>query len=223
VTTSNDAPQSIDNPFGQAPAWDRPADKVRSDLASQVQAIRNRKELQPAAARSLIAQKYVAAKQKMDAMSAAAPSDHLAQVAAAKRSAFGIDDITAGSSPAEQTAHAMSYRDAQQRASQLGSAAQARALFDTANQSGDEHLVRAIGNRAITDPFLGAQDIAADYLTSHPTQATAYNNLQQLLTKAPDAASLFEYITPRPSEISNLSDNEISNLAGAAPQYQGGH
>ncbi len=209
----------MDNPLGEGPAWDRPADKVRDALSAQVDKIRNRKELNPAAAKSLIAQSYVAAHQQMADLNSNAPQAKAAQVAAAKRAAFGIDDLTKGSTPAEQAALAMNFRDAQQRAGQLSSAGQAQALYDTANQSGDELFTRAVGNRALSDPALGATAVADDFLASHPDQAAALADLQQLLTAAPDAASLFEYILPRPSELSSLNDTAIAALANSANTF----
>lgn len=219
MTTPNRGLQTLDNPLGEGPSWDRPADKIRADLGTQVDRIRNRKDLNAAAAKSLIAQKYVAAQGQMAALSSDAPQAKAAQIASAKRAAFGIDDLTKDGTPAEAAALAMNFRDAQQRAAQLATPEQASALYDTANQSGDELLTRAVGNRAVSDPLLGADDVADTYLASHPDQAVAVAALNDLLTVTMDAAQMFEYILPKPSELGSMNDSQIAAAANTANTF----
>lgn len=199
------------NPTSQT-AWNRPADLVRSGLERDVQRIRDRIELNPAAAQARIAAVYLKAKSAMDAMNAANPAKRAADLATAKRNLFGIDDMTAGASPADRASMAMSFRDAQQRAAQLTTPGEAQALLDLADQSGDELLARAVGNQAMTG--MGMADVAQNYLAARPRQAQAYDALRAL-TKMGSIAEILEFALPKPPELTQVSDNQLAAMAAS--------
>ncbi len=85
-----------------------------------------------------------------------------------------------------------------------------------ANQSGDELLARAVGNHALSSMDMG--DVAESYLTNHPTQAEALDELQQL-QKPASAATMFEFVAPKPPELSSMSDGQIVAYAAQASKY----
>ncbi len=192
--------------------WNRPADKIRAGLERDVQNIRDRIELNPAASQARIAAVYLKAKTAMDAMNTANPAKKAADVAAAKRNLFGIDDITTGTTPADRAAMSLSFRDAQQRAAQLTTSAEAQALLDLADQSGDELLARAVGNQALSG--LGMDDVATTYLAARPRQAQAAEALRGL-TRMGSIADILEFVLPRPPELSQVSDNQLTALAAS--------
>ena len=204
---------TLDNPTA---VWDRPADTVRDGLNQQIERIRGRRELSTDAMLSLVAAAYVKGKAQLDGMDTNNPAQVAAQVAAVKRAAFGIDDLLTGSSQADRATMAMSFRDAQQRAAQTTTSSEAQTLLDLANQSGDELLARAVGNHAMASMDMG--DVTESYLTNHPTQAEALDELQQLQQPA-SAATMFEFVAPKPPELSSMSDGQIVAYAARASKY----
>ncbi len=192
--------------------WNRPADQVRARLERDVQTIRDRIELSPAASQARIAAVYQKAKTAMDAMNTANPAKRAADLGAAKRSLFGIDDLTTGASPADRASMALSFRDAQQRAAQLTTTADAQALLDLADQSGDELLARAVGNAALSG--LGMDDVGQAYLAARPQQAKAYDALRAL-TRMGSIAEILEFVLPKPPELAQLSDSQLTTLAAS--------
>ncbi len=206
---------TLDNPTA---VWDRPADTVRDGLNQQMERIRGHSELSPDAMLSLVAAAYLKGKAQLDGMNTNNPAQIAAQVAAVKRKAFGIDDLLAGSSQADRATMAMSFRDAQQRAAQTTTSSEAQTLLDVANQSGDELLARAVGNHALSS--MDMRDVAESYLTNHPAQAAALDELQQLQQPA-SAATMFEFVAPKPPELSGMSDGQIVAYAAQASKYTG--
>lgn len=199
------------NPTSQT-AWNRPADLVRSGLERDVQRIRDRIELNPAAAQARIASVYLKAKTAMDGLNSANPARRAADLATAKRKLFGIDDLTTGATPADRASMAMSFRDAQQRAAQLTTTAEAQALLDLADQSGDELLARAVGNAALSG--LGMDDVGQAYLAARPQQAKAYDALRGL-TRMGSIAEILEFVLPMPPELTQVSDSQLTALAAS--------
>lgn len=218
MSVTNDAPFTLDNPGGYRPVWDRPADKVRDDLDTKINRVRANKDLTPEAKRIQIARHYSDAKTAIDAMAASKPNETAAQVAAAKRAAFGIDDLVSGASPAERATMAMSYRDAQQRAAQITNPAEALHLMGIAEQSGDELLVRAIGNASLQG--FGMSEVADHYLAQRPAQAEALQRVHDL-QRPPSLATMLEHVVPKPAEVSNLDDGQIAQIAAGTHWTQG--
>lgn len=211
--------RTLDNPGTADPiVWDRPADQVRNGINRQVQRIRDQRGLTPEASQALMAAAYLKGKAQLDGMNTANPAQRAPLLAAAKRAAFGVDDLLKGTSETDKAAVMLSFRDAQQRAAQLSTAGEARALLDTAMQTGDELLTRAVGNHALSSMDMG--DTAQTYLDSHPAQAQAVQalaDLQQPLSMA----VLWEFVTPKPPELSGLTDYAIADLAAKASKYTG--
>jgi len=206
---------TLDNPTA---VWDRPADTVRDGLNQQMERIRGHSELSTDAMLSLVAAAYLKGKAQLDGMNANNPAQIAAQVAAVKRKAFGIDDLLAGASQADKATMAMSFRDAQQRAAQTTTSSEAQTLLDLANQSGDELLARAVGNHAMAS--MDMRDVTESYLTNHPAQAAALDELQQLQQPA-SAATMFEFVAPKPPELSGMSDGQIVAYAAQTSKYTG--
>jgi hypothetical protein len=192
--------------------WTRPADQVRSAAEQQYARIRNTsRDLNPEGLRRAMAKVWVAAADAMDKLGGDTPAKHAAAVAAAQRAVFGIDDITGSMTPAEQAATSMAFRDAQQRAAAIDNAAQARALLDQAAQTGDELLARAVGNYCLNNGYV---DLSESYLSDRPAKRAALNELQNLNRPA-GIATMWEYVTPTPPELSALSQVAIRTVAAS--------
>lgn len=194
--------------------WDRPADRLRDSFQTQLDAIRSRTDLNDSGKRARIAKAYQPVKAKMDALAGSSATDKTAAVAQANRTLYGIDDILASASPADKATVAISFRDAQDRAAQIGyDANAAQILWDSAARSGDELLARAVGGYCLDNRL---SDVADQFLATHPTQAQALNDLAALQRTTNGGAALFEFILPTPSELSGLTDYQIAALAGQA-------
>jgi hypothetical protein len=194
------------------PVWDRPADQVRDAFGRQADQIRANGDLNYQAIQRGIAKAWIRAKTQLDQLAAQSGTDKTADLADAKARAFGLPDILKGATAAEAASITMSFRDAQQRASQLESPGDIQELYDTAKQSGDELLVRAVANRAMA---FNLDTVSGDYLASHPQQAQALQDLREL-TRPLSAAAMFEFLAPTPSELAGLAPFQIEALADGA-------
>ena len=192
--------------------WTRPADRLRDGYEARLAHLRRQTDLRPELIRARIAQAYVDTKTALD--KAAARSAHTAAqtTAATRRTAHGIDDLKTGTSYAAQATLDLSFRDAAQRAATVTRVAEARELLDTAEMTGDEPLARAVGNRAIA---LGLTPVIDAYLANRPAQAKAIEKLHEMRRPA-SAATMFEFVTPKPTELATLTDTAIAALAKTA-------
>ena len=190
--------------------WDRPADRMREGYEAELNRLRAQKDIRPEILRARIAKVYLNTKAALDAAAASNARATAVTTAAAKRAAYGVDDLKAGVSHAAQATIDVSFRDAHQRAATITRPTEAQDLLDTAEATGDELLARAVGNRGIA---LGLTPVAEAYLASRPGQAAAMEKLRALARPA-SAAKMFEFITPKPAELTALTDAQIAALAG---------
>ena len=195
------------------------ADAIREVAATQVQRIRDRKELSAEAKRSAIARVHLGQKAQLAALQEKANQDIAAGRRAATAAAFGIDDL-AGDATSRLTA-AVSYRDAQDRVAKLKSPAEALQKLQWAEGSGDELLARAVAQRAYeqrrTDPSW--QEALDSYLSTRPKAQQAVSDL--LAADRPvNARQLFAFAAPSPSEVAGLADHQLTQLA-SDPSFSG--
>ncbi|MGI8761312.1 MAG: hypothetical protein ACR2LF_08485 [Jatrophihabitantaceae bacterium] len=202
----------------ETPQWDRPADQIRDRAEAAYTAIRNNGALSDTARQAMIAAVYLRAQADMAKLQETAGQASGAGLAALKRAVFGNEDLTAGASPAEQATIAVSFRDAQARAAQTSSEAEAAALLEQAEQSGDELLARAVGSAALTGGLFAYQDVADRYLAARPDKAAAWNELQAASRPQP-ISTLWEFVVPEPPELAGLG-SRIAALAAQAGTYQ---
>lgn len=200
-----------DNRPAAAATWDRPADRARASAEASYSAIRANTDLTPTAMQRGLAKAYLNSKATIDALAGNAGVETAANLAAAKRAVFGIDDMTRRMTPAEQTAAQQSFRDAQQRAAALTTETEALGLLDTANNVGDELLARAVGNQALTS-FAGWPNVTERYFADRPDKAAAWQRMTELGRPA-GAATMFEFAVPRPGELAGMTDGQLATLA----------
>jgi hypothetical protein len=217
MTAPNRGLKTLSNPYGAAPSFDRPGDKLSAEAQARYAAIRNNPDLTPQAKTKQIAKVFAATSGQLQQMAADDAAKREASTAAAKRRLFGNDDMTAGMTPAEAVAVAMSARDAAQRVAAATTPAEVQALFDTASQSGDEILARAAGNRALADAGKatfgsdGLTSVAEAYLAARPAKAQALADIG-----GPPGLDLHrssEFFHPAPPEVARLLPGQIAALA----------
>ena len=78
-----------------------------------------------------------------------------------------------------------------------------------------EQLVRILNS----GPFHQSQR-RQRFLAEHPAQAAAYNDRAQTDVNLSDPAELWQFVAPKPTELSDLNDAEVMRLADQAAQYQ---
>jgi hypothetical protein len=212
--------------------WSVPADKIRAAAEAAYAKARSNGDLMPAAIQRQIAQTYIAAKTQMDELAAKDGQQTAANLAAAQRAAYGIEDVTSKMSPAEVTQAMASFRDAQDRVAAIleandapAGSAKLRALLARAEASGDELLARAVGNAALQE--LGDPALVDAYLSRRPAKAAAFEKVKAASAAAgvaaspltivhPSTQSLFNFILSKPSELVGLGDYQINALATAS-------
>ena len=187
------------------------AEALRGSTEAAIQRIRQNTDLRPEAAQRAMAKVYSEANTQMKAMEMSAAGNKATAVAKAKRDLFGIDDITRTMTPSEQVQAQMSFRDAQQRVGSISDASEAQRMLDSASQTGDEILARAIGNHALNS---GMSTVAESYLGDRPNKVSAHQALSSL-NPSLNAQTLFAFILNKPSELSRLGDSKIAEMANS--------
>lgn len=205
------------DPATGAVTWHRQADKLRDNAERQYQRVRDNKSLNLEAVRAFMAKIYLQLHDDMEVVARQSGVASQDQVAALNRRVFGVDDLLAKASAADKATVSISLRDAQDRANRIETPGEADSLYQTAVQTGDELLVRAVGSMALTSP--GYADLAERYRSDHPTQADAWRQLLEISTPQ-SVASVFEFVTPMPPELASLRPSEIPALAAQARQIQ---
>jgi hypothetical protein len=205
--------------------WDRPADKVRDSAEAAYERTRGDRSLNSDARLARVAKTYVSTRDELQMMQGASGVNAQAALAAAKRNLFGTDDLVRNGSPADAAAIAVSYRDAQDRAARIETPEEAAELLARAEESGDELLARAVGAHVLARSplhalgFGGAFDgVAEQYLNARPAQAQAYDDLVRL-NHAGSVTDMWEFVSPKPTELSGMNDAQIETLAAGADQY----
>lgn len=194
------------------------ADQIRTTFNDQAAAVRLRPELNTRAMRVLMAQAYVKAKAKMDALAATATETGTTTLASLTRAAFSIDDI-AGSNPVDRAAASVSYRDAQDRVAAIESADEADALLTRAEDSGDELLARAIAQRAYAEQGNGFWsdsrwiEVLNRYVSTRPVAFAAIEALMAKALAVPQLGDMWAFVLPAPSELTGMQDFQIAALA----------
>lgn len=200
--------------------WDRPADRLRAAAETRYDKLRNNPALNADARQALIAQTWANLSSDMSNLSRQAGQTNAGDLARAKKAVHGIEDVMASASPAERASLAISFRDAQDRAAQTTSEAHQLALLDSADTSGDELLVRAVGSHALqqANVFGTTSAVADKYLEMRPKIADAYQRLQQM-SQPTSTASMFEFVAPKPAELNGMTDATATTLAAGAARY----
>lgn len=214
--------QATDNGDPRRRVWDRTTDRLYADAQQQYDKIRNNAMLNDDVRLAFIAETYLAYRDNVQALEGADALNTTDRRERLERTAFGIDDMTSGTSAAERASISLAFRDAQERAAQLPDDNSALASIRRAASTGDELLVRAIGYAACSTEFAGIPhfpETAAYYLATHPRAADAVNQLAAI-NRPSDIATMWQFITPKPSELATYNDNQIQVLANRAKEFR---
>lgn len=112
--------------------------------------------------------------------------------------------------------NSLAWRDAQDRAAQIGDIKEAQRLLNRATRGGDESLARAIAAQAAE---LGWGDVLKAYFADKPKDAARYDEWAQLKRDENSIQAKFDrsstYVLFSPSEISKLQPHQIEQLAAS--------
>ncbi|WP_433681937.1 hypothetical protein [Nocardia sp. CA-119907] len=157
--------------------------------------------------RNLIAATYLAARKASDQAFEKYAAPHRARHQEIERKLFGPG--------AKDHAAIMSWRDACDRVDNLDGQEKAQRMFERACVSGDTMLAKAILQRAVRSAWNDLVDSAGTHM---PEQAEL---VQEWLTTPSDTAltkiKAMVYGVPRPRELGNANDEQITKWADEAP------
>ncbi|WP_416430056.1 hypothetical protein [Paenarthrobacter nicotinovorans] len=191
------------------------AERLRSGQREQLEAIRQDRNLSPAGKRAQIAALYLRNKQEVGKLEKQAATTRTDRINHIRKTVFGLSG-----NPGPQDV--ISYRDAQDRAANLGSDDEAKAaqLFDRAQLSGDTILAAAVVNRALE---AGWVNVANSYIEAHPYYGEMVEELWYLNQGSPEnetnlGQALENYSAfhlEKPAEIGNVHlESQIEAIAG---------
>jgi len=201
--------------FGQTGLQVRALD-LKAAAGDEYRLIRNDLALTETGRRQALARKWVATRAQVVGLQKQEMDQRDKARASAERAAFGV--------VGKSSADAISFRDAQDRATALASPEAALKLLALASISGDTALAKAIALRA----FLANWGEVIDaYTDIDPTAAARLAEIADPRTenrrKADNLASSMAFAAAKPSELSAMSVLEIEQLAeGTTPARAGG-
>ena len=178
------------------------AESIRAALSSTVDATRNNTDLTVEARQRQIVAAYAAAEKQMKALEDTWDSGSQTNEKTLMREVFGR--------VANNGQEAISARDADDRAAQLETPADALDLLGRADRNGDASLSRAIALRAYTEftvrGFWGDSDwgnVLVAYVQDRPTDAPKIDALITSYRSSPadSASTMFTFAVPKPNEV----------------------
>ena len=122
-----------------------------------------------------------------------------------ERDLFGLTGFTDASA-------AISFRDAQDRASGITDERDALRLLNQAELSGDDHLAKAVALRSLQEAWPA---VSAAYATARPGAAAKMQELANMSTTgiADSLTASAAYYMPAPRELAGIPDHTIDELA----------
>jgi phage tail sheath gpL-like len=192
---------------------------IRAQAASAYDQFRGNSDLSGTAILKGIARAYVGAKQQLDALQGQTTAQAATDLDKLISAAFGIDDLVGGD-PVNRAAVSMSYRDALDRAAATETPQGLRALFEQANETGDDLLARAVARTAWAQGIYGAGDVGGEilalYKAKRPRAAEALDTLAQTSQIKQSALDLLAFALPLPDELRQYRhDYVIEQLANS--------
>ena len=184
---------------------------IHAAMNADMQAARNNPDLSLEGRRNQIARVYGEAKRDMDALQAKWASNSTTTAVSLTQQLFGATS-TSG-------ADAISARDADDRAAQIETGAQALALLERAENNGDGVLARALAQRAFSERgnFFGSDwdPVLERYLSTRPGVAKKMEDLaaaaRASIASGIQSAGVFFIVEP--TEILGMSPTTIRAAA----------
>jgi len=189
---------------------------IHEEMQTSLAATRGNPDLSKSAIQKRVASAYVKAKTALDQIPVADATDQMLQRRTLMQKAFGLSDLT--SSGLSQADLASSYRDAQDRASQLADEREASEALERAEDSNDELAARAICWQA-WNTWPQWLSVVNAYLLTRPAAEAALQQLQDLQGQAilnpvkdafDTAGQLYVAV---PSELTGYSQSQIEAIA----------
>lgn len=198
----------------EAPTWDRPADRLRQSAEDAYARIRGNTVLGPDAQQALVAEAYLNTQRQMTALQDQSGQATAATIDQLKRTLFGVDDIHG-----DAATIAIAFRDAADRVARADNpAVDLPHLLEQAELAGDETMAQAVFNAAATNYINQFTDIVDAFLSTRPAKRQAYDTLMQ--AERTQISDMWEFVLPKPPELNNLTDTQISLAAQRADEIR---
>ena len=175
---------------------------------ARIEAIRAEPTLSPEGKRNRMAGIYVTTRDTVARLQADDQAATSARRTTLERDLFGLTGFTDASA-------AISFRDAQDRASGITDERDALRLLNQAELSGDDHLAKAVALRSIQEAWPA---VSAAYATARPGAAAKMQELASVSTTgiADFLSASASYYMPAPRELAGIPDHTIDELAHTA-------
>ena len=196
------------------------ADQVRQEYTTQVEEVRTNLDLSSEGRQRRLADLYVKAQSRLQKLGAAEAERLTVRRISLERDLFGAKAAQRG---LDVGAHAISARDAADRAARVKSPDEAAELLRRAESDGDEILVRAIARQSSENSYtaLGQQadawdDVVREYLDARQDLMPVVSNLAEI--ERLTAAQVFSpFALPRPQGVSPVYINRATSTDGEQP------
>lgn len=172
---------------------------------ARIEAIRSDPTLSPEGKRNRMAGIYATTRDTVARLQADDQAATSARRTTLERDLFGLTGFTDASA-------AISFRDAQDRASGITDERDALRLLNQAELSGDDHLAKAVALRSLQEAWPAA---SAAYATARPGAAAKMQELTNMSTTgvADSLSAAAAYYMPAPRELAGIPDHTIDELA----------
>ena len=172
---------------------------------ARIEAIRSDPTLSPEGKRNRMAGIYVTTRDTVARLQADEQAATSARRTTLERDLFGLTGFTDASA-------AISYRDAQDRASGITDERDALRLLNQAELSGDDHLAKAVALRSLQEAWPA---VSAAYATARPGVAAKMQELANMSTTgvADSLSAAAAYYMSAPRELAGIPDRTIDELA----------
>lgn len=172
---------------------------------ARIEAIRSDPTLSPEGKRNRMAGIYATTRDTVARLQADDQAATSARRTTLERDLFGLTGFTDASA-------AISYRDAQDRASGITDERDALRLLNQAELSGDDHLAKAVALRSLQEAWPA---VSAAYATARPGAAAKMQELTNMSTTgvADSLSAAAAYYMPAPRELAGIPDHTIDELA----------
>ncbi|NED31971.1 hypothetical protein [Streptomyces sp. SID8499] len=193
------------------------AESIRTDFQRNLEAVRNRRDLNTQARQTAIARAYAKARDGLNGIRQQEADYVTRQRNYLERKLFGNTDDIHGT-------NAVSSRDARERAAKLTTPDEAAQAYNRAQRDGDTALARAIAAQAAdyaasVGAAPGWEHIVRHYAGSRPGLADAHKELAEL--REPGLGFDFRYVLPKPSELGRMGDHQVDQLVRSSLTIHG--
>lgn len=179
------------------------AEKLRELADRHITSARNNRDISTEKRNKIIARAYLDLKDGLARVEDEDKRGVAAKRAELERKLYGIPNTADASAM-------ISYRDALDRADQVGKESEAISLYNRARTSGDDHLARAVLATSFQRGWVDAINTFAEH---NPDTDLAVNELWEIQNPTSSLGAMFDYVTAPPQEIRQYGETTLRNMA----------